>query len=231
MIRQPARGYRAGLDAVLLAAAVPVDGDEAALDLGAGVGVAGLCLAMRCPAALVTLVEREPLLADLARANAERNRLADRVTVHTADVADVAAFAPAAFAHVLANPPFGTIGRGRAPANPLKAAAHEMPAEALDDWARAAARGAAAGGRVTFIHRADALGDLLQALDGRFGALVVVPVQPRADAPAIRVLVQGVKGSRAPLTVAPGLVLHDAAGGFTPHVSEILRDGAPLSRH
>ena len=78
-IAQPAKGYRAGIDAVVLAASVPWPREQATftvLDVGAGVGTVGLCVARRCLNAQVTLLERERELAAIARANIERNGLA-----------------------------------------------------------------------------------------------------------------------------------------------------------
>ena len=240
-VLQPATGYRAGLDAVLLAAASPIEDGKAArvLDAGAGVGVVGLCVAARIPDAAVTLVEREPALADLARQNAERNGLADRIEVVVADVGEggrilhgggpLGALAPGAFDHVVANPPYYAAGTGTSPAHPVRAGAHQMAAGDLDRWVAFLATAARTGGTVTLIHRADALAAVLAALEGRFGALCLLPVHPRAGQPAHRIIVAGVKGSRAPLKIEPGLVLHDADGRYLPAVEAVLRQGAALA--
>lgn len=234
-ILQPERGYRAGLDAVLLAAAIGAVGGDRVLDAGAGVGVVGLCVAARVLGARVTLVERDPELQGLATANADRNALADRVAVIGGDVEAAAAvlsetgLVAGQFDHVAANPPFLTAGRGREPADPLKAVSHVMPAGRLEAWGRFLVRMARDGGTVTMIHRADALLEVLDALTGRFGAIDVRPVQPRADLAANRILVRGIKGSRRDLRLLPPLVLHPAQGnGFLPSVDAILRRGAAL---
>jgi tRNA1(Val) A37 N6-methylase TrmN6 len=235
-IAQPAHGYRAGLDAVMLAAAVPARrGASHVLDVGAGVGTAGLCVAWRLPGVSVTLVEVQPELAGLAADNITRNALAARARIITADINAPAeqlrasGLEPDSFDHVVTNPPFDIEGRGRAPPNTLKARSHAMPAGALDHWARVLARYCRSGGTVTMIHRADALADVLACLDSRFGALHVLPIHPRDGAPATRIIVQGIKGSRAPLTLLPGLALHPADGsGFTGAVQAILRDGGEL---
>jgi tRNA1(Val) A37 N6-methylase TrmN6 len=240
-ILQPSRGYRAGLDAVLLAAACGADiGDQArVLDAGAGVGVAGLCVARRVPDAHVTLVEREPELAALARQNAARNELDVRVRVVELDIAEGGAginraretdtgIVAGAFSHVIANPPYFTEGRGtRSPAD-LKAASHEMAAGALDQWCRFLATAAASDGLVTVIHHADALATLLDGLGRRFGGLRVLPLYPRAGAEAHRVIVQGRKGSRAPLSLLQGIELHGEGNGFVPTIDAVLRHGAAL---
>ena len=235
-ILQPQEGYRAGLDAVLLAAAAPVEvgRGQHILDVGAGTGVVGLAVARRVADAAVTLVERDSELAALARANAARNGLSGRVRVVEADVTrplrDLAGIGARAetFDHVLANPPFHTEGRGTAAGDALKAAGHAMPDGNLDRWVRFMAAMARPGGTATLIHRAEAIGDILQALAGRFGGILVLPLHPREGEPASRVIVQGTKGSRAPLRLLPGLVLHNPDQGFRPEVEAVLRHGAGL---
>lgn len=236
-ILQPEAGYRAGVDAVLLAATVSSHGHKPLriLDLGAGVGTVGLSVAHRIAQAHVTLLESEPLLADLAAQNIARNRLADRVRSVGGDVAAPAAVLQTrgleadGFDCVIANPPYHAEGRGTPSRARIKAAAHAMPEDALAQWVRAMARYAKPGGTATMIHKADALGDVLAAFAGRFGALRILPIHPRVSEPAIRVLVSGTKGSRAALTLLPGFVLHGEGQAFTPAATAILKEGGPLA--
>lgn len=231
-IEQPAKGYRAGLDAVLLAAAVqPVRSNSGPLrvvDVGAGVGTAALCLAARLEEADVTLVERDPLASQLSDRNIERNSLAGRARVVTVDVMKPApeavkqGLADASFDLAISNPPYLAEGRHRPSADELKAAAHAMPEDGLDRWLRFMARMTRPGGTAVIIHRADCLEPLLAALNGRFGGVVVLPLHPRAGEPASRVIVRAVKASRAPLRIAQGLVLHDDDGAFRPDIKAVL---------
>lgn len=234
MLRQPRTGYRAGVDAVLLAAAVPGTARRV-LDAGAGAGVVGLGVAVRITDASVTLVERAPELAEIAAGNAARNGLSARVEVIVADLtaplseAQRLAAQRETFDHVVANPPYYVDAGGTRAADPLKDGSHAMARGGLEGWARFLAAMAAPGGTCAIIHRPDALPELLNVLDGRFGGVVVFPIFPRPGASAHRILVQGRKGSRAPLSIAAGLVLHGADGhGFTPAASAILRQGAAL---
>ena len=236
-ILQPRSGYRAGLDAVMLAAAVAGEGERPlrVLDVGAGVGTAGLCLARRVLTANVVLLEREPQLAALASENASRNGLSDRVSVVTAAVGASATelrglgLREGSFDRVIANPPYHSEGAGTPATDVLKAGAHAMPEDDLDDWARFLARMAAPGGEATIIHKAESLGAVLAAVGRRFGGLKILPLYPRLNAPAQRVLVQGTKGSRAPLQILPGLVLHGEGNAFTSSAQGILRSGDALS--
>lgn len=235
-IRQPLKGYRAGVDAVLLAASVRAKHEDGAtlLDIGAGVGTVGLCAAARVPDLSVVLLEREPILAHLAQTNAEANGLSPRVRALTASVTSTATglanlgLAPDSFDRCVANPPFHDEDAGTAAGDALKAASHAMPATALEDWVRFMARMVRPGGRASIIHKAEALNRILAAMGPRFGGLIVFPIFPRAGESAIRVIVEGIKGSRAPLELRPGLVLHEDANGFTPQATQILRHGAAL---
>jgi len=233
---QPAEGYRAGLDALLLAAACPTIAERPfdVLDVGSGVGVAGLAVAARLIGAQVTLVERESAMAGLARLNIARNGLADRARVVEADVtirlatSEREALGRECYDVVIANPPYHDMARGRPATDPAKRAAHAMASGDLDIWARFMARMARPGGHCLMIHRAEALGEIVDALAPRFGRLTLLPLHPRDGVPAIRLIVAGIKGSRAPLRLLPGLVLHGADGRFRPEIDAILRAPGPL---
>lgn len=236
-ILQPRQAYRAGLDAVMLAAAVTERvGPFRVLDVGAGVGTAGLAVAWRCKQAEVVLIEREPDLVALARENIARNGLDERVSVVEADLLQVSTAALAAagvgeatFDQVIANPPFHTEGAGTAARHALKAAAHAMPEAALDDWCRFLARMARPGGEALIIHKTAALPELIQGLKGRFGGLSALPLHSHAGEPAGRIILKGTKGSRAPFRLESGLLLHEEDERFTPGAEGVLRLGQSLA--
>jgi tRNA1(Val) A37 N6-methylase TrmN6 len=234
---QPRRGYRAGIDAVLLAAAV--DATEAAtarlLDVGAGVGTAGLCAARRISTLRVTLMEREPELCHIAIENIRRNALQDRTCCATGAVGApssqlaIAGLADEGFTHVVANPPFMAPGTGTSSKSYLKAASHGLQGgQSFDDWGRFFARMLRPDGTVTLIHKADALPEVLAGLQGRFGATTVLPLHPRAGEAANRIIVTAIKGRRTKLTLRPGLILHGDGNTFTPVVDSVLRHAAAL---
>jgi len=232
VLRQPQRGHRFGHDAILLAAATAAQAGEAAVDLGSGVGAAGLALARRIDGLAVTLVELDPVLSALGRDNAARNGLSGRVRAVCLDVAaPAAAFAaaglpPESVHHVLMNPPFN------APQNPSpdpgRRAARTTSPETLAIWLRTAARLLRPAGVVTLIWRADGLGGVLAALAAGFGAVTVLPVYPKPGSPAIRVLVRAAKDHSGPLALLPGLVLADADGTPSRQAEAVLRANASL---
>jgi tRNA1(Val) A37 N6-methylase TrmN6 len=233
-LRQPRRGHRVGHDAILLAAACPAQAGEHVVDLGAGVGAAGLALAVRALDIAVTLVEIDPHLAALAADNAALNGMAARVRSVVLDAAAparafaAAGLAPESVARVLMNPPFNDPVRQKTSPDRRRRLAHAAPREAVAAWIRTAARLLRPRGTLTVIFRADGLVDLGRALDSVFGAITVLPVYPKPDEPAIRILVRATKASRAPLALLPGLVLSDAEGHPTPQAEAVLRAGAIL---
>ncbi|MEO7223603.1 MAG: methyltransferase [Devosia sp.] len=225
-IAQPAKGFRAGLDSVLLGAAIG-HGDGDLLDLGAGVGTAALVALADHPALRATLVESDAETAALATGNVTTNGFAARAGVLTLDltatgrVRSAAGLKPDHFASVIANPPF--FEAGTAPA-PRRAAARHMSPKTLDAWVKSAASHAAPGGEIIFIHVADRLSSLLQAFESRFGAITILPLIPRDGEPAHRILIRGIKGSRAPLTVLASRALHTPSGRtFRPEFEAIFR--------
>jgi len=231
-LRQPSRGHRVGHDAILLAAAVPARAGEVVVDLGAGVGAAGLALAARVGGIKLILVELAPELAALAAENARLNGLSAQVA--TLDVAAPArAFVAAGLrleqaARVMMNPPFNDPTRQRASPDRARRLAHAAPRATLMAWTRTAARLLRPRGTLSLIWRADGLGDVLEALESAFGATTVLPIYAKPAESAIRVLVRATKASRAPLQLLPGLVLHDQTGRATAAADAILRAGEAL---
>jgi tRNA1(Val) A37 N6-methylase TrmN6 len=217
------------LDSVLLGASVADDAGHI-LDLGAGAGVAGLVALAGNARARLTMVERDPEMAALGIANAAANECADRTTGIVLDVcapgADrrAAGLIDNAYDQVIANPPFFTSGAGTPAGVPARSAARHMPVEALDGWARTAAASATGGGGFILVYPATGLTAVLAAFETRFGAVTVLPLTPRPEAPATRILVRGIKGSRAPLTLLASRTLHDADGrGFAAGFEAIFR--------
>jgi tRNA1(Val) A37 N6-methylase TrmN6 len=232
-LRQPLAGHRVGHDAILLAAATAARADEHAIDLGAGVGAAGLALAARVAGLKVTLVEIDAALCRLAADNARLNRLDDRVNVLACDAEDVEALAAAGLApgcadRVLMNPPFHDATRQNLSPDPRRRLAHAAAPGLLRRWIAGAAHLLKPQGVLSLIWRADALAEVQSALTAEFGGIAVLLVYPRPDAPAIRVLVRAVKSGGGAGVTYPGLILNDQHGKPTAAAEAVLRGGGTL---
>lgn len=223
---QPRDGHRAGHDAILLAAAAPKS--HHALDLGAGVGTAGLALLARGRAKRVTLVEIDPRLSELSLENARRNGFADVVTAVCGDVTTGLPLQNDACDLVIMNPPFNDATAMRTSPDTAKAKAHVAEPATFERWIACAIRHLKSNGTLVAIHRPDSTLPILKSLDGRFGAIEIIPVYPKPDTEAIRVIVRAIKGRKTPSTLQPGFILNDASGKPSAQAEAILRDGAPL---
>jgi len=231
---QPKRGHRVGHDAILLAAATGGSAGEHVVDFGAGIGGAGLALAARVPGLRVTLIEIERSLCDLANENARRNALADRVHALACDVEDSAALAAAGLREgnadrVLMNPPFNDPARQQSSPDPDRRRAHVAREGSLTRWLASAAWMLKPNGVLTLIWRAVDRDAVVDALAPAFGAIAVMPVLPRPDAEAIRILVRAVKGGSGRLPDLPELALNDAGGKPSAAAEAVLREAKPLA--
>lgn len=232
-LTQPAKGHRVGHDALLLAAAAPADARHL-VDLGAGVGSAGLAALLRLPQADALLVEIDPALAALAQGNADTNGLAPRCRVVTGDVCALARKggltpdAAGAFDLVLSNPPFNAAHAHQTSPDADRARAHMAAPETLRDWMTAAYRCLAPGGTLAMILRPEDLAALLSGLDGRFGAAGLLPIHPRPGRPAVRLIVRAIKGRRTAPVMLPSFILADGEGRASAQADAVLRDLSPL---
>jgi tRNA1(Val) A37 N6-methylase TrmN6 len=226
---QAERGYRAGMDAALLAAAVDLRAGQRALEVGCGVGAALLQAAARNPGAGFFGMERDRQALAVANSNINLNRLQDRVAARFGQVAE--GFRALGLVRVdaaFANPPFfddPAALRGPAP----ERAGAWLAEDGLDAWLTLLCEAAKDGGQMLLIHRADRLGDILAGFGPQAGSIRIRAIQPFADRPAKRVLVKAIRGGKAPLVLLPPLVLHDRSGAkHTAEAEAILRGEAAL---
>ncbi|WP_269932297.1 tRNA1(Val) (adenine(37)-N6)-methyltransferase [Aminobacter sp. HY435] len=227
---QPKKGgHRAGMDALMLAAAVPGSFAGRLADFGAGAGCAGLAVASRCKDARVQLVELTQEMAAFAWASIalpENAHLAGRVSALVADVSlsgkarISAGLTDGSADFVIMNPPFNPPHHRPTP-DALKRQAHVMDHDLFENWVRSAAAVVRPRGGIAVIARPEQLVAILQAMEGRFGHAEVMAVHPRADAAAIRVVVRAKRPSRAAMRICPPLVLHDDGDRPTQRADDI----------
>jgi tRNA1(Val) A37 N6-methylase TrmN6 len=228
---QPEKGHRAGTDAVLLAASAPVKPGDVVVDVGAATGAVGLMVAAREKDARFAFVERDSHLAELCRRNCRDNDVEGEIAI--ADVLDrasreAAGLKPESADLVLTNPPFLEEGQARISPDRRRAAAHALPAGGLEAWLKACTGLLKPKGRLVLIHRADRVAECLAILEKRLGGLEIRFVHPSADRPAIRFLASGTRGSRAPSSILPPLILNGPDGRFTPQAEALHRGEANL---
>ena len=236
-VRQPANGYRAGREPVLLAASVMMPAGECrVLDAGAGVGTAALCLAHRCHGGNLHIdgLELQPALVALARENTALNGLDDMIAVHQGDVRNPpSCLVSGSYDQVIANPPFFDPAASILSPQPSRAGGRSEVAGDMADWVEFLLRMVRHKGAITLIQRADRLDELLNIVDGRAGGGILFPLWPKDPAGEDRraaklVLLRLRKGVAGPFSILPGLVMHRDDGSPTDEAQIILRDGGAL---
>lgn len=232
-ILQPKTGYRAGVDPVLLAATVPAISGESVLELGCGAGVASLCLATRVRGLALSGVELQADYVDLAQRNAKANSI--EMDLHRTDLCHLPeALLQKNFDHVIANPPYYLRSNGTAASDAGRemALGEDTP---LADWVDVATRRLKPRGHLTIIQDAERLPALMAAIDGRLGAVKLLPLAPRIGRPAHLVILQARKGARAAAQLLAPVVMHEGAAhdgdrdSYTSQIRAVLRSGAQLA--
>ncbi len=231
-LRQPKRGHRAGFESVLLGASVDGAAGERLIDLGAGVGAAGLSAAVRVSGLVVSLVEREAGLSALSAQNADA--VGCSYVCHCVDATEPPArlaehgLLPDRADHVICNPPFRSVGHGTRSPDGMKARAHSEPGDLLRHWLKTALMLARHGGTIAFVLPPELLSTVLSWAEGRMGAIRVLPIAHRPGLDAVRVIVKGVRSRRSPLVLRPFLCLTDEDGAETGAARAVLREGRVL---
>jgi tRNA1(Val) A37 N6-methylase TrmN6 len=224
---QPAQGYRAAIDPVFLAAAVPATGGQRVLDAGSGVGTAALCLAARVPDCRIVELETQAPLHELACRNVVLNGRTGLVEPILGRLdAPPAGLAPGSFDHVMTNPPY--VAGGTVPPHAGKALANQEADVDLAAWMRCCLGLLKPKGWLTVVYRADRLDDLLAALGGRVGGTTVIPLWPKLGRPAKRVVLRARKGVASPFLLHSGLIIHREDGHYTEAAEAVLRHGGVL---
>lgn len=236
-LRQVPDGFKTSVDSVLLAAACPAHirgmGKEKEtdihhiLDLGCGVGSAGLCALHRVTNTRLTGIDILPDHVRLAAENAALNGMEGRAEFLAEDIRD---FEDGAFDHVICNPPYLESGSyiPSPKAHKEIAIGHGEDDIDLKDWIDAAHRNLKSGGSFTIIHRADMIDRIIRNFGKRFGAIEIIPLWPKLSVAAKRVIVRGIKDRKSPASLHPGVVLHNADGAYSERAQDILRQGQAL---
>ena len=222
-IKQPRKGYRFSIDAVILAHHVRPRPGDTLIDLGTGCGIVPLILAYRHEEIRIHGIEIQPGLADIGRINVADNRMQAHIEIHCMDLRAIdRRKLPSPADIVTANPPFRKQRSGRVnPNRQCAVARHEITAT-LEEVAAAAGRLLRTGGKFEVVYTADRAADLLCGLR----AAGLEPkrcrmVHSRSQLPARLVLVEAVKGAQPGIQVAAPLVVYKADGSYTAEVEKM----------
>ncbi|MBA4152435.1 MAG: methyltransferase [Acinetobacter sp.] len=220
------------MDTVLLAAACKITDGQTLLDVGCGVGSAGLCVALKKQNILLNGIDIYQENIALARENAKLNGLTESCTFYCNSILQDFDNKDNFFDFVITNPPYQAGGKHSPSPDTHKSLAHGEDASGVDlkEWCKYLHKKLKQGGSMVMVHRADRLDEIIRALTERrwFGSLVILPVHSRIGEPAKRVLISARKERYAPLVIKPALIMHEADGSYTQRAAAILDGNAAI---
>ena len=231
---QPEEGYRIATDTVFLAASIKYDSKDRILDMGAGTGGILSCLVARteqmASGGIFHGIEMQQELLNIAKRNARENSLDNYIEYFSGNIASPPeSCVPNSYHHVVTNPPYLKKNGSTASPYETKAVAHMDGQFELEKWIHLCLRMIKPLGYLTLVHRADRLDDIIAALHGKAGDIIVYPLWSTKGKEARRVIIQARKGGKGILALKSGLIVHTSDGTFTPEAEAILRHGAALN--
>lgn len=233
-LHQAPEGFRTSMDSIMLGAACPVRAGQSVLDLGCGVGSAGLCILYRVKEASLLGVDIQGDHIELAAKNAALNDMAERSSFLCADIRDLPSDI-GTFEHVVCNPPYKESGEHRISPSKAKALAmgHIDDEMSLRVWIDSAWMHIKGQGSLTMIHEAGRLDSIVHALFSerggrRFGNIEVFPIFTKPKKEARRVIIRAWKHKKSGSRLLKGITLHNADGSYTIEAEAVLRDACPL---
>lgn len=228
-------GFRTSMDSVMLAAACPASKGQSILDLGCGVGSAGLCVLKRVEGTTLTGIDIQGNHTDIATENARANDMVQRVNFIRADIRSYPFTNIGTFDHVICNPPYKEAGAHRQSPSEAKALAmgHTENDISLQSWISCAWYHIKGQGSLSMVHEAGQVDAILHALYSknggrRFGSVEIIPLYPKAGVPAKRVIIRAYKHKKSPSVIHHGIIMHEKDGSHTKEADDILRHAAPL---
>jgi tRNA1(Val) A37 N6-methylase TrmN6 len=230
LIKQPKQGYRAGIDPIILAAAMQPNKGDTVLDIGTGVATAALCLATRINDIKITGIEQQRNLVRFATDNVRFNNFHDRIEIISGDLmSPPPRLSGGTFAHVMANPPYFEHEKTRPSPYESKAISNQEGSATLEQWLRFCLLMIKPKGTITFIYRAERIDELMSYFYNKLGDIKIMPLWPCYQKSAKLVLIKGVKGSYGKCELLRGLSLHQPNGYYTNEAEEILRNAKALN--
>ncbi len=212
-----------GMDAVLLSGFARVKRGEDCLDLGCGNGIIPLLLSARTPGRHFTGLEIQKYSADLARRSAALNHLEERIRIVEGDIKDASDIFGASSFHVItSNPPYMTAQHGIPNPDEAKLIARHEILCTLEDVIRESAKLLMPGGRFYMVHRPFRLAEIISLMvQYRIEPKRMRLVYPYVDREPNMVLLEGLRGGRARMTVEKPLIVFREPGKYTDEITEI----------
>ncbi|MEQ9764210.1 tRNA1(Val) (adenine(37)-N6)-methyltransferase [Streptococcus sp. ZJ151] len=212
------------IDSVLLSRFPKIPSKGLIVDLCSGNGAVGLFASTRTKA-LITLVELQERLADMARRSIQLNQLEEQVTMVQDDLKNLLEYVPRSQVDlILCNPPYfkSTKTSKKNLSEHYLLARHEITTN-LEEICQVSRHALKSNGRLAMVHRPDRFLDILDTLRRyNLAPKRVQFVYPKKEKEANMLLIEAIKdGSIDGLKILPPLFVHQDNGNYTDEIFEI----------
>ncbi len=222
-ILQPKTGYRVAIDPIILANFIDIKPEESILDVGCGVGTISLILKKKNITSEINAIDVDSDICEICKQNSLKNNL--NINVINSNIEDAHLQSPLKgklFDHVVTNPPFFNPKSSRMGYN--KRLANFETIE-LNDWISHCLKFLKNKGSFSIIHSGHRLEEVLYALKNKAAAIEIIPIFPKENSDAIRVILKCIKGSKKFTKISPPIILHESDGRYTKVAGKILNGG------
>lgn len=225
-IFQPIDGYRASTDAVFLSSLLDsktVKKDDTILDVGSGTGAISLCLASRLKDVKITGIDIQENLVELSNMSSKENGFDDYLTYIHTDIRKKTSLPSGTFSFVITNPPYSD--HDMPSPNESKKLAHNHQDFDLTGWLTFCLKMLKPRGHLLVINRAEALDEILCAINKKAGSVKILPIYSKDGQDAKRVAVIAQKTAKGITKILPPFYTHNEDGSYTDKAQSILRLG------
>ena len=204
-------------DAVLLANLAKVKKGDVVADFGTGSGVIAVLIAAKTNAGKIYALEKQKIMCDLAKKNAEHNRLGDKIEVVEGDIADACKLLGKESVNaVVCNPPYFRKGSGaEREREEIALSRHESSCD-LKGIIKSAADVLKWGGALYIVHKTERMAEAIGYMQAcALEVKNITLVHPKADRTADVFIAEARKHGAAGMKLSE-IVVYEADGSMTP---------------
>ncbi|MCS7200007.1 MAG: methyltransferase [Caldimicrobium sp.] len=222
-VYQYERGFRFGIDSVLLANFIELRFRDRALEIGAGCGLISFIAKVRFPYAKIYLLEKDPLYTKALKRGILANEFYQELFPIQGEALKLP-FKGNYFDVVYLNPPYFKTASGRKSPYKLKELAKREEVFCLESALQEASHVLKNGGRFYIIFTAHRLAELIQLLlKAKLEPKVLRMVHSYPGGEAKRILIKAIKGAKSEIRILPPLYIYQKKGGnYSPEVKNFL---------
>ena len=223
MLLQKKKGFRYGMDSVLLSEFACIGENDHVAEFGTGSGVIPLLLIGRGKGKDFYCIEIQEEIADMARRSVQLNRLENRITIVCDDVTKSKdKMPPCQFDCVICNPPYGITGKVLESPDQNKAVSRSHRTDELHLFFKNAHYLLKGKGKMILVYPASQMLFVMEKLqECHLEPKKFQLVYPYRNKAANLVLIEAVKDAKPTLHPCPPMIIYESNGELTNELKSV----------